>query len=97
MAAITDYIKEKRSFFVNHGNEYSLETVDKEYGDTLVSIRRFKCKDNKVWSEILSNEMVSAKLSFDSETSIEHPVRCTVTEYWSDDNPNHRKIYEVVR
>lgn len=97
MPQINDYIKEKAKFLITHGNEYNLDITDKEFGDTQVSIRRFNCKDGKTWNEILSNEVVPATVSFDKDTSIQHPIRCTVTEYWSSDIPEHRKVYEVTK
>lgn len=95
MTKLSEYVKEKASFISRHGNEYQLDVTDKEFGDTTVSIRRYVCKDRKTWNEILSDEYVSANIEFEEDYRVSQKIRCTVTEYWSDDNTEHKKIYEL--
>lgn len=95
MTKLSEYVHDKAVFLSAHGNEYDLDVTNKSFENTSISIRRYVCNDHKVWNEILSDEFVPVNIEFEEGYKVSQNLRCTVTEYWSDDDPNHKKIYEV--
>jgi len=96
LRSMDDYIKEKASYLLEHGNGYVMDIQNYYKGDQLSTYRNYLCPDGSLWEEILSTTSEIATIKKDNvETQIK--VDVLKTEYWNSEENEHKYVMEQSR